>query len=128
MHHLVTTLIAVAVVTATTQARVLHQDDNEGIVFSWSVPGMACDSGLAGRKVVYTMTNTAPNSIIAVAASANGSLYPGSMLTSTGGDGGNLVNSKTGKPDQPDSLSSQDSIVVAGDVCVQTFLCSDSLC
>lgn len=62
------------------------------------------------------MTNVIPNSIVAMAVSANGSLYPGSMLTATGGDGRNLVNSMTGKPDQPDALSSSDSVVVAGDV------------
>ncbi|KAH0287091.1 hypothetical protein M436DRAFT_68262 [Aureobasidium namibiae CBS 147.97] len=61
------------------------------------------------------MTNVVPNSIVAMAASANGSLYPGTILTATGGDGGNLLNSMTGKPGQPDALSSSDSIVVAGD-------------
>lgn len=109
--------MAASVMAITTQASVIPRTEIVEIVLPWLIPEVVCDSGLANRKVVYTMTNVIPNSIVAMAASANGSLYPGSTLTATGGNGGNLVNPMTGKPDQPDALSSSDSVVVAGDVC-----------
>ena len=116
--------MTVSAMVAASQASVIPRTKVVEIVSPWLLPEVICDSGFADRKVVYTMTNIVPNSIVAMAASANGSLYPGSMLTATGGDGGNLVNSKTGMPDQPDALSSADSIVVAGDVCSLPILAS----
>lgn len=109
--------MAILAAAVASQASVIPRAEVVEIVFPWLLPEVVCDSGFANRKVVYTMTNVVPNSIVAMAVSANGSLYSGSMLTATGGDGGNLVNSKTGKPDQPDALSSANSVVVAGDVC-----------
>ena len=105
--------MAILAITVVFQASVIPRTEVVEIVFPWLLPEIVCDSGFANRKVVYTMTNVVPNSIIAMAVSANGSLYPGSILTATGGDGGNLVNPRTGKPDQPDALSSADSVVVA---------------
>lgn len=116
MHQFASTLVAASAIAITSQASVIPRTEVVEIVFPWLIPEVVCDSGLTNRKVVYTMTNVVPNSIVAMAVSANGSLYPGSMLTATGGDGGNLVNPMTGKPDQPDALSSSDSVVVAGDV------------
>jgi hypothetical protein len=117
MQQIAIFLMAVSAMATTSQASVIPRNEVVEIVYPWLLPEVICDSGFADRKVVYTMTNVVPNSIVAIAASTNGSLYPGSMLTATGGDGGNLVDPKTGKPDQPDALSSADSIVVAGDVC-----------
>ncbi|KAG9906210.1 hypothetical protein KCU81_g9940, partial [Aureobasidium melanogenum] len=115
MHHVASSLMALSATVVTSQARVLPRAALVRDTLPWLVPEVVCDSSFASRKVVYTMTNTVPNSIVAMAASADGSLYAESILTATGGNGGNLINPMTGEPDRPDALSSQDSVVVAGD-------------
>jgi hypothetical protein len=114
--------MAILAAAVASQASVIPRAEVVEIVFPWLLPEVICDSGFANRKVIYTMTNIVPNSIVAMAVSTNGSLYLGSSLTATGGGGGDLVNHKTGKPDQPDALSSADSVVVAGNVCFPAVL------
>lgn len=64
------------------------------------------------EKVIYTMSNLSPNSLIAIAANGSGVLSSHVSYTPTGGDGGNFINAVTGKPDQPDPLSSADAVIV----------------
>ena len=71
--------------------------------------------GQQQAKAVYFQTNKVPNSIAAIPVSQNGALSGGS-LTATGGNGGDTFDATTGKPNGPDSLSSQGSVVVSGNV------------
>lgn len=72
-------------------------------------------SGPQSAKGVYVMTNDVDaNAVIAMSIGSDGTLSGGSM-TATGGKGSNLVGAD-GKPDFPDALSVQDSVVSAGDV------------
>ena len=66
-------------------------------------------------KAVYFMTNTPQNNIMALPVQQDGTLAQGSM-TPTGGQGLQEVDPKTGRPAAPDGLSSQDSVVVKGNV------------
>lgn len=65
-------------------------------------------------KVVYFISNAANNSIVAMKVGANGSLSDGSV-TPTGGAGMSGVNA-TGGAAAPDSLFSQGSIKISGNV------------
>ena len=66
-------------------------------------------------QALYVMTNdVSANSIIAMSVGKDG-MPSGGAMTATGGKGGNLVG-KDGKPDFPDALSVQDSVVRAGEV------------
>lgn len=71
-------------------------------------------SGVVG-KAVYFQTNTADNLVIAVPIMANGTLWGGKQ-TATGGSGLSFINSATNQSAGPDSLSSQGSVVVSGQV------------
>lgn len=93
---------------------------------SLSSKGKAMNSGhpamasATTAKVVYFITNTAKNSIVALKVSANGTLSNGS-ITPTGGAGLSGIDSSTGKPAAPDSLFSQGAIKVSGNVRFRSF-------
>lgn len=65
---------------------------------------------------VYVMSNNVTgNSVIAMSVGSDGSLAGGSAY-STGRNGGNYINSKSGKAEFPLALSSQDSLIQVGGV------------
>lgn len=66
------------------------------------------------------MTNTAQNNIVALPVQQDGTLAQGCM-TPTGGKGLLEISAMTGQPAAPDGLSSQDSVVVSGDVSIPTI-------
>ena len=70
-------------------------------------------------KAIYFMTNAANNSIVALKVNEDGTLSSGSM-TATGGSGMSGVDS-TGAPAAPDSLFSQGSVKVSGNVHLPSF-------
>jgi hypothetical protein len=74
----------------------------------------AASAAPANAKAIYFMTNAANNSIVALKVAADGTLSDGS-ITATGGAGMSGVDS-TGAPAAPDSLFSQGSVKVAGNV------------
>ncbi|ETS78647.1 hypothetical protein PFICI_08500 [Pestalotiopsis fici W106-1] len=68
----------------------------------------------APPRALYTITNDYNNSVVALPIGADGKI-PGcsfGRLTSTGGSGGNTINS--GKKAAPDALSSQAALTIAG--------------
>lgn len=71
-------------------------------------------------RAIYFMTNTAQNNIVALPVQQDGTLAQGCM-TPTGGKGLQEISAMTGQPAAPDGLSSQDSVVVSGDVSIPTI-------
>jgi hypothetical protein len=71
-------------------------------------------SSSMNAKAIYFMTNAANNSIVALKVAADGTLSDGS-ITATGGAGMSGLDS-SGAPAAPDSLFSQGSVKVAGNV------------
>ncbi len=67
-----------------------------------------------GPKAVYFMTNGANNAIVALPVAQDGTLSQGTT-TMTGGQGSVAVDA-SGKPATGDGLSSQNSVIVKGNV------------
>lgn len=78
--------------------------------------GYGSGSSSVGRAI-YLQTNEADNSVVAIPISADGTLS-GGHLVATGGQGSTIaVNGSASSPQTPDSLGSQSSVTVAGNVC-----------
>lgn len=71
--------------------------------------------GFTHTKAVYFQTNKSPNSIVAVNVGSGGKIH-GATFHATGGAGGAELD-PTG-PHLPDSLGSQNSVVVHGNVSI----------
>lgn len=76
--------------------------------------------GRSTSKAVYFQTNQSPNSIVAAKVDSNGKIGK-TTFHSTGGHGGAEL-TPTG-PHLPDSLGSQHSVVVYGDVSISLIVC-----
>ncbi|KAK2032527.1 hypothetical protein LX32DRAFT_661189 [Colletotrichum zoysiae] len=64
-------------------------------------------------KTIYTITNDAVNSVVALPISQSGLLAGGSSIK-TGGAGSNFFDSATNGPAAPDALASQSALTIAG--------------
>ncbi|KAL7274681.1 hypothetical protein RUND412_002402 [Rhizina undulata] len=81
-------------------------------------PAPASSNGVAAAgtaKAIYFITNSANNYIVAVHVGANGLLTGSPVLTPTGGSGLSGMTA-TAKRASPDSLFSQDSLTVSGNL------------
>lgn len=78
----------------------------------------ACTNG----KAIYVTSNTAQNAVVALPIARDGSLLVAQgASTATGGTGASGVDSD-GAAAGPDSLFSQSTIAIAGNVCLPPFV------